>query len=391
VPAPPPKPANPSVLPGPPGPPGYGTRSLADVLPSLAAGLGVPHLPDALGIGRCESALLLLVDGLGAALLEEHADDAPTLAALAAGRSLDAGFPASTPISVASLGTGLPPGAHGLVGLTMREQGVVLDTLKWTTDGRDASALAVPEEVQPHPTVFDRVAEAGLCPVVVSSRMFRNSALTRAALRGADYRGVVAHGDLIALARQAVTRPGSLVYAYVSELDTVGHVHGPGSAAWRLQLREIDLLVRLLIEDLPAGIVVAVTGDHGMVTMRGPSVVDLDERPDLQQDLALVAGEPRVRYLYVADGVRDRVRQRWTEALGDAFWIGTRDEVLEAGWLGPRTEPDVAQRMGDLVVVALGEGGVIRGAAEPVVSRLLGQHGSWTDAERRVALAIHRT
>jgi hypothetical protein len=239
--------------------------------------------------------------------------------------------------------------------------------------------------------VFERVATAGLIPVVVSSRMFRTSALTRVALRGADYRGVVAHGDLLALARRAVTHPGSLVYAYVSELDTVGHLHGPGSDAWRLQLREIDMLVRVLIEDLPAGIVVAVTGDHGMVTMRGPSVLDLDERPDLQEDLALVAGEPRVRYLYLADAALERVRERWAEALGDGFWIGTRDEVLEGGWLGPRTDPDVAQRVGDLVVVALGEGGVIRGTAEPVLSRLLGQHGSWTDAERRVALALHRT
>jgi hypothetical protein len=378
-------------LPGLPGPSGYGTRSLAEVLPSLAAGLGVAEMQDTLRIGRCESALLLLVDGLGAALLDEYAGDAPTLAALVAGRSLDAGFPASTPISVASLGTGLPPGAHGLVGLTMRERGAVLDTLKWTVEGHDASGIAVPEEVQPHRTVFEQVASAGVTPVVVSSRLFRTSALTRAALRGADYRGVVAHGDLIALAREAATRPGSLVYAYVSDLDTVGHVHGPGSAAWRVQLREVDLLVRLLIEDLPTGIVVAVTGDHGMVTMRGPSVVDLDERPDLQQDLELVAGEPRVRYLYVADEAVDRVRQRWAEALGEAFWIGTRDEVLEAGLLGPRTEPDVARRVGDLVVVALGDGGVIRGAAEPVVSRLLGQHGSWTDAERRVALALHRT
>jgi hypothetical protein len=373
----------------PPAPSGYGTRSLADLLPALAAGIGVPDLPDALGIGACTSALMLLVDGLGAALVAEHADDAPTLAALIGDRSLDAGFPASTPTSVASLGTGLPPGAHGLVGLTMRQGGHVLDTLKWTAEGRDATGFAVPEQVQPHPTVFDRVRGAGFSPVVVSSAMFRTSALTRAALRGADYRGIVAHGDLVAMAAESVAVPGSLVYAYLSELDAVGHVFGPGSDAWRLQLREVDLVVAMLLDRLPAGAVLAVTGDHGMVTMTGP-VFDVDSHPALQQDVALLAGEPRVRYVHVEPGRLDAVRRRWSEVLGEGFWIGTRQDVLDGGWLGPQVGPTVADRIGDLVVVATGAGGVVRRDAEPAVSRLLGQHGSWTDAERRVALGLHR-
>ncbi|HSP36597.1 MAG TPA: alkaline phosphatase family protein [Frankiaceae bacterium] len=373
-----------------PAPAGYGSRSLADLLPSLASGIGVPGLPNVLGVGPCSSALMLLVDGLGAALIEEHADCAPTLSALVAGRSLDAGFPASTSISVASLGTGLPPGAHGLVGLTMQHDGDVLDTLKWTMNGRDATPRAVPEQIQPHPTVFDQVRAAGLRPVVVSAMAFRQSSLTRAALRGADYLGTVAHGDLASVALDAVARPGSLVYAYISELDTVGHVHGPGSEAWRLQLREVDFVVGLLLDRLPPGVALAVTGDHGMVTMPAEATVDFDNHPGLQEDVVLLAGEPRVRYVHVRPGTEDAVRRRWTETLGDGFWLGSRREVLAGGWLGPEVSADVAQRVGDLVVVALENGGVVRRSVEPVVSRLLGQHGSWTDAERRVALALHR-
>lgn len=346
-------------------------------------------MPDVLGIGSCTSALMLLVDGLGASLLAEHADDAPTLAGLVGDRSLDAGFPASTSISVASLGTGLPPAAHGLVGLTMQYGGRVLDTLKWTADGRDAGDIAVPEQVQPHPTVFDRVRAAGRKPVVVSSAMFRTSSLTRAALRGADYRGVFAHGDLVALASEAVAVPGSLVYAYVSELDTVGHGHAPGSLPWRMQLREIDLIVAMLLDRLPAGCVLAVTGDHGMVSMTGP-VFDYDDTPALQQGVSLVAGEPRVRYVHVEPGEEEPVRRRWSELLGADFWIGTRQDVLDGGWLGPSPSTEIAERVGDLVVVATGTGGVVRRIAEPGVSRLVGQHGSWTDAERRVALGLHR-
>lgn len=382
-----------AVTNAPPPPSGYGSRSLADLLPSLAAGLGVPGTQDVLGLGSAHaaprSAVLLLVDGLGAALLEQHREIAPTLAALTLGRSLDAGFPASTPISVASLGTGLPPGEHGLVGLTMRHEGAVLDTLAWTVGGRDASDRAVPEQVQPRPTVFERVREAGLRPVVVSSRLFRSSALTRAALRGAEYLGTVAHGDLAALVLDSVRVPGTLCYAYVSELDTVGHLHGPGSAGWRLQLREIDALVAMLIEGLPAETLLTVTGDHGMVTMPADRTHDFDQSAGLQDGVALLAGEPRVRYVHVEPGQQEAVRRRWSEQLGDDFWIGSRDQLLDGGFLGPEVTREVAGRIGDLVVVATGDGGVVRLEREPVVSRLLGQHGSWTDAERRVALAVH--
>ncbi len=375
--------------PDPAPPPGYGSRSLADLLPSLAAGMGVPGFPDALELGGSASALMVLVDGLGATLLAEHADDAPTLAGIVAGRSLDAGFPASTPISVASLGTGLPPGAHGLVGISMNVDGRVLDTLKWTVDGRDASAFAVPEQIQANETVFDRVRAAGHRPVVVSNHLFRTSSLTRAALRGADFLGTAAHGDLAALALDAVRTPGTLVYAYVSELDTVGHLHGPGSVAWRLQLREVDHLIGLLVDGLPRNVLLAVTGDHGMVAMTGPSV-DYDEQPSLREGVEVLAGEPRVRYVHVRQGALDDVRAIWTELLGEGFWVGTREQIIDSGSLGGDVPAAVAERIGDLVVVATSDRGVVRHRAEPVLSGLVGQHGSWTDAERLVALGVHR-
>jgi hypothetical protein len=370
-------------------PPGYGSRSLADLLPSLAAGIGVPGFSDVLGLGESASALMVLVDGLGASLVAEHSDDAPTLAAMVAGRSLDAGFPASTSISVASLGTGLPPGAHGLVGITMNVGGRVLDTLKWTVEGRDASEVAVPEQIQTHDTVFERIRAAGRRPVVVSNHLFRNSSLTRAALRGADYLGVAAHGDLAALALDAVGTPGTLAYAYLSELDTVGHLHGPGSPAWRLQLREVDHLIGMLVDGLPSDVLLTVTGDHGMVAMTG-RVVDYDDEPTLRDGVDLLAGEPRVRYVHVRSGALDDVRATWTDVLGEGFWIGTREQIVDSGALGTDVPTQIAERIGDLVVVATSNGGVVRRRAEPVLSGLIGQHGSWTDAERLVALGKHR-
>ena len=53
--------------------PGYGRSTLADLLPSLAAHLGVPGAQDVLGLPDAERYLVVLVDGLGAAQLAAYA------------------------------------------------------------------------------------------------------------------------------------------------------------------------------------------------------------------------------------------------------------------------------------------------------------------------------
>ena len=59
--------------------------------------------------------------------------------------------------------------------------------------------------------------------------------MTRAALRGGRYVGVQALGDLAACVREAIA-DGGFCYGYHGELDLLGHLYGPGSAAWRMQL-----------------------------------------------------------------------------------------------------------------------------------------------------------
>ncbi|HWG92990.1 MAG TPA: alkaline phosphatase family protein, partial [Mycobacteriales bacterium] len=95
----------------------YGDASLADVLPSVLASLGVAGEPNPLGLEDTARTVLLLVDGMGWELLRRSPEAAPFLSGLA-GRPLTAGFPSTTVTSLTSLGTGLPPGEHGLTGYT---------------------------------------------------------------------------------------------------------------------------------------------------------------------------------------------------------------------------------------------------------------------------------
>ncbi|MCT2584361.1 alkaline phosphatase family protein [Actinophytocola gossypii] len=362
--------------------PEYGRRSLAEVLPSLLAALGVGGAP-ALPVEPARAAALLLVDGLGSELLREHAADAPFLASLPDAGPLTVGFPSSTVVSLASVGTGLPPGSHGMVGTSFEVDGTRLDGLNWRADADPA-----PERVQPAPTVFERAGAAGVAVTVVSRRVFRDTPLTRAVLRGGEYRGNRALGDLAAEMITALTAPGRrLVYGYHADLDTMGHVYGPGSLPWRVQLAQVDRLVATLANALPADAVLAVTGDHGMVTM--DRTFDVDTVPELRAGVRLLAGDPRSRHVYAEPGAAASVLAAWREVLGDAAVVVPREQAVEEGWFGP-VAAAFAGRIGDVVVAARDGAGVIRSVAEPAVSSAVGQHGSLSAAELLVPFLLTR-
>lgn len=362
---------------------------LAQVVPSLLATLGVPGFADTLDMPGANSACVLLIDGLGWELLDEHAADAPVLTALR-GRPMRVGYPATTAAGLAAIGTGLPSGEHGMVGYSFEVPGAgVLNALRWCAHpgGEDLRGAAPPEEVQPVPTTFARAAAAGLDVRVVSAAKFAGTPLTKAVFRGGRYHGVHALGDLAAGALDSLGSPNGFCYAYHSELDMLGHLHGPGSMAWRMQLRQVDRLVESLADNLPSGALLAVVADHGMVAL-DDTIVDADSTPELLAGVRALGGEVRARHVYVEAGAQPDVLAAWQSVLGDRAWVGSREQAIEAGWFGPVVADHVRARIGDVVAAARGRSGVLRCDEEPMESSLIGQHGSLTTAEQLVPLAL---
>ncbi len=356
--------------------------TLADVTPSLLAALGVPGERATLPIGEARSACLLLVDGLGEHLLREHVTDAPFLSSLA-GDVLEVGFPATTATSLASLGTGRAVGEHGITGYAFEAEGEALNALTWcSAGGTDLRETVVPERVQPHDTALQRAAAAGLDVRVVAPAAQQQSGLTRAALRGGDFLGTHALGDLAA---GVLSAPG-FCYAYHGDLDLVGHLYGPGSRPWRLQLRLVDTLVAMIAEQLPPGALLAVAADHGMVSLTDAVDADADER--LTDGVRLLTGDVRARHVHASPGAAADVLATWREVLGDRADVRSRAEAVAAGWFGPVVADAVLGRIGDVVAAARGGAGVVRSVAEPRESRMVGHHGSLDDAERLVPFLL---
>jgi hypothetical protein len=366
------------------------TPHLADVVPSVLAAMGVAEFDGRIDLAaEVRGACVLLIDGLGAELLDAYADDAPVMAALR-GRTLQAGFPSTTVAGLAAIGTGCRSGEHGLVGLSFRLPGVgLINPLRWRPHprGDDLRDTVPPEQVQPMATTFERAVSAGVAVSVVSGAEFTGSGLTRAVLRGGRYVGVRALGDLAEGVRAAVA-DGGFCYGYHGEVDLLGHLYGPGSAAWRMQLREVDRLVESVVEGLPSGGLLAIVADHGMVTVDDDDAVDIDSRAALLDGVQAVGGEPRARHVYVDHGAADSVLAAWRETLADGAWVASRDEAIAAGWFGGSVRDDVRMRIGDIVAAARGSATMVRRTVEPMESSLIGHHGSLTSAEQRIPLLL---
>jgi predicted AlkP superfamily pyrophosphatase or phosphodiesterase len=370
----------------------YGESSLADVLPSVCAALGAPFA-NPLQVAPCERVVVVVVDGLGWVSLRGNIDAAPFLATLD-GRSLTAGFPTTTATSLASIGTGLTPGEHGIIGYTSVLPDVPLLTepinwLRWAgaTSGMDLREIVVPEQAQSRPTMFEQAQRHGIQTFVVAPHDHRSSGLTRAVLRGGSYRSTSTLGDWVSTVAGATVGPApTLVYAYIGDLDLVGHKHGPSADAWRIQLSLIDRAVEMLAARLPAETRLLVTADHGMVDVPESAKIDYDDTPELAEGIVQLAGEARARFIHVAPGQQTAVRDRWTHRLGGAVQVLAADDVLSSGWLGPTVSATARARAGDLLAVSLGQTTVVRRRAEHHLAAMRGHHGALTEEELLVPL-----
>ncbi|MEZ5095231.1 MAG: alkaline phosphatase family protein [Nocardioides sp.] len=366
--------------------PAYRSRSLGDVLPAVARALGAePWLAEGtdLELPPAPAYVVFLVDGLGSELLRREAAAAPYLAGLLADqRPGTAGVPSTTATSLTSLGTALPPGAHGLVGFTSRVPGTdrLLNALAW--DRR-----VDPLEWQPHPTAFHRLAAAGVGATIVNKREFETSGLTQAAQRGAAYVGADRVGERIAAVVAAAAQHPSVTYVYDGDLDWTGHRYGVASEAWSQQLAIIDAEVEQLREALPAEVRLVVVADHGMVDSPSDARVDVDDRTELRDGLLLLGGEARFRHLYCAAGAVADVAATWREVLGERGTVLTREEAVGRGWFGP-TEPAVLPRLGDLVVAMRGSHGVFSSIDFAYETTLVGLHGSLTPDEMLIPILV---
>lgn len=368
-------------------PPDWSRATLASVLPSVAGRLGVSRYAghDVFDLPAVRRTVVVLVDGLGHDLLRQRSGHAPFLRHhLPGAHRVPCGFPTTTATSMGSFGTGLPPGAHGLVGMQVLDPQTdrLLNELSWE-HGPD------PRRWQPHETVFEAAEAAGVSVTMVGPHYFDGSGLTTAALRGGRFAAAATLEDRVDAAVSAVRSSSrALVYLYWGEVDKVGHVHGCQSWQWGDEVEAVDRALARLAERLPDDTSLVVTADHGMVDIPFTDRIDLVDEPALMNGIRHLGGEPRCLQLYTEPGSADAVAQGWAAELAGRASVASREQAVDEGWFGP-VRPEVLGRIGDVVVSMRGSFAVVHsGLMRPEVVRLLGLHGSTSEAELAVPVVV---
>lgn len=369
---------------------------LAAILPSglaaVARGLG-SGLPDELAFAETGSVadrlpplrsfVMVVVDGLGHANLGAAKAHAPVLARLQR-RRIETVAPSTTGAALTTLTTGRLPGEHGLIGYRIRHPrlGLVTTLKDWAgIEDRSAWQRSVP--------LFGLAARLGARAVAIGRPAHAEGGLTEAILTGAEYHPGPRIEDRFEIASRLVRSGDPIVaYLYVDELDKAAHEHGWQSAAWLRRLEQLDGALDGLLRGMPDDVGVVVTADHGMVDVPRHQQVLLDADPALLEDVAEIGGEPRFRSLYLRAGADpEAVAARWSQAERARGWAVTREQAVSSGCFGP-VAPEVAARLGDVLLAARRQVAYYCSTDDPRAQAMIGQHGSFSEDERGVPLAL---
>lgn len=333
-----------------------------------------------LGLRKVDLGCVVMVDGLGVENITFAAGHMKFLGK----QSLNAircAFPSTTASSLVSFATGDRPGVHNFVGYQVQKNDEPLNLLTGLTPN-EAKAL------QRRVTVSEKARASGLECYFIGPPEYENSGFTNATMRDATY---VAEKDISKRVSRAVellkTQKRCLIYLYVPELDQTAHRHGSRSMQWLQRAEDVDSELSRLVDEAPKRAGILVTADHGIVDVPTTNHIYLD---DLDFDWTVVqsvGGDPRSRFLYLTEpSLTSSVRQSLTDELGADVHVCEVQDLVDSGWLANPTA-EARSLLPQLFLIAKTAVAMYhRSFSKPQSMKMIGQHGSISDAETRVPL-----
>lgn len=304
-------------------------------LTGATAGVGLePSLANAIPPG--ETIVLVLFDGLGTAQLGHEAAE---VFRNSASGTIEAGFPTTTSVSLATVATGLPPSQHGVVSHLswMPEHDRVVNTLKWV-DLTGAPVAHDYASILPRPNLWERLRRAGVEPITVQPQDFGSSPLTRMTYRGARFEGISDERGLVQRTVELASTPARFIFTYVPHVDFAGHVFGLGSQEFADAMTTAAGIWSSLQDELPPGAVLLGTADHGLVDYaEGDKLLIRDPR----FDNLTMSGDPRGLHLWFGGSLADELADSTGGELIDPIPL-----------FGPDPTPSALERVSSRMLLA---------------------------------------
>lgn len=330
-----------------------------------------PHLATAIPEG--DTYVLALFDGLGTHQLD-HAQATGLRDALVT--SIEAPFPSTTTVSMATIATGLHPATHGTIGHQMwiPRLGRVVNVLKWRAPTGEPIDVDTTDWL-PEGNLWERLKARGREPITVQPGHFASSPLTRTLYRGARFEPVYTDDERIEATIQLASVPGRLVFVYFAEVDFAAHVYGQRSPMYDDALAGADRAWAQLAHRMPEGAVLVGTADHGHVDFTEASKTLIR---DARYSELTFYGDPRALYVKGDRGIVDELAE---ETGADLVEPADLRSMLGDGV----DHPELSKLLPDALLLAPADRLLLPRGMD---RRLIGYHGGNTSAERSVPLLV---
>ncbi len=364
------------------------------------------------GLRDVRNIVLVLADGLGYGLWEEHANDPgffATVTKAGFAQPITTVFPSTTCAALTTLATGLTPQEHGLAEwfLYLREVDAVIESLPFRRMGSemvDELLAEVDSRVlfSGRP-VFESLSEKGVDCHSLLGRGIASTAYTKLSLSGSNITGYDSPQEMFQSVTKIVNRARSptLVYAYLPNVDSAEHRYGPRSDEAALEVASLSAGLGESLRGLESAAadstLVILTADHGHVQTkpeemrylnRYPALVSAFERGPTGRQI-LPAGSPRDVMLHIKKEDYFDAKALLEAELGSLVVALSTDDALGLGLYG-RGSPAQAfrERVGNLLLLMRdSESAWFEFEGAPPLD-LVGMHGGATEDEIMIPLAV---
>lgn len=288
-----------------------------------------------------KNVIVMLFDGMGSSVLEEHlAEDAFLRHHHLT--DISSVYPSTTVAALTAIESGYSPVETGWIGwdLHFDEIGENVTVFKNTLqrNGEPAAEYNVPFKYIPYKRIFQRIEEA----------RGRKTAYCVSAF--SKYRSKNVHHICKTVYRLSKRRKQKYIYTYWHQPDNIMHIHGVQSAEAKSEIQMINREIENLCKKLKNSLVI-ITADHGQTDCINEYLEDYSVLMDMLKIPPSV--EPRALSLFIKDGKIEAFKEEFNKVFGESFRLMTKEEVFAENLLGyGATHPKTKDFIGDYLAVA---------------------------------------
>lgn len=336
-----------------------------------------PSLPqlDAYLKDNYKHVVVLLMDGLGSANLQEHATSSIFTDHLVC--DIQSVFPATTTAATTSMLSGLYPIEHGWLGWDLYVRPINETVTMFRNVVKNTNRSPIPKNVIEHYFSYQSIIEK-----INQSTFVKAYAIT-------PYFGITYNENVLSemydlIQVQCNKEERNFTYAYTPFPDSLMHDYGIHHSKVHTVISSLNHFTKQLMNQVHDTLLIVVS-DHGHIDV--DDIICLSDYPDLQNMLERETSiEPRAVNFFIKEGYHALFKEQFNALFSNHFILLDKQTILDDQWFGIGTpHPQFSSSLGDFMAVATGSKAIVDDHYD---FKIMGMHAGLKQEETTVPLIV---